>query len=87
MPTNRRKVTRKKRLDPDLCSYFAFLGGAQMLIRKHGENYLKQQWAIHGRAFLDSWTYDSPPLILKIYGEPENITLNKKRRLNNGKHE
>ncbi len=72
MPSNRTIRKRKKNsLDPWIYSFFAYLGGANMLKKKHGESYLRRQWKEHGRAFLDNWNYDRPPLILKVYGEPE----------------
>lgn len=74
MPTNRKRIARNhKRLDPDLEAYFAILGGAQMLVRKHGRAWLREQWARHGRQFLDSWPHDRPPLAFFHYGEPEGV--------------
>ena len=71
MPTTRKRKTRKKQLDPELFSFFAYLGGANRLKKKHGERYLKRQWALYGRDLLNNWPYEKPPLILKVYGEPE----------------
>ena len=75
MPTNRRRLTRKKQLDPEIFSFFAYLGGANRLKKKYGERHLKHLWAKHGRDLLNEWQYEQSPLILEIFGEPEDLTL------------